>query len=117
LLEDLDRPSLEAYRRAAGRQRQLHPPAEGAQPADPDRLGHRRRLPLFAEHPQRAIPPRARADPAVPRRTPGTGRRFTLDDARDQRIEGPIPTMIERAAEIIEARVPRRRALGTSGTF
>ena len=45
------------------------------------------------------------------------GRRFTLDDARDQRIEGPIPTMIERAAEIIEARVPRRRALGTSGTF
>jgi len=50
--------------------------------------------------------PRARAGPAVPRRTPGTGRRFTLDDARDQRIEGPIPTTTERAAEIIEARSP-----------
>lgn len=47
----------------------------------------------------------------------GTGASLGVDDDNDHRIEGPIPVVIPRAAEIIEALVPRRRSLGPDGTF
>jgi ATP-dependent DNA helicase RecG len=47
----------------------------------------------------------------------GTGSRFGLEDAADVRIEGPIPHVVERAAEVIEELLPRRRSLGASGRF
>lgn len=47
----------------------------------------------------------------------GTGARLTVDDDKDVRIEGPIPTVIQRAADVIEPWIPRRRALRDTGTF
>lgn len=47
----------------------------------------------------------------------GSGSHLSLEDDGDVRIDGPVPAVIDRAAEEIAARVPRRRALGTSGRF
>lgn len=47
----------------------------------------------------------------------GTGSRLTIDDGRDARVEGPIPSAISAAAELIREWQPRRRALGAGGTF
>lgn len=47
----------------------------------------------------------------------GTGTRMSIDDDKDVRIEGPIPTVIQRAADVIEQWIPRRRALRETGTF
>ena len=47
----------------------------------------------------------------------GSGAGLSLEDDGDVRIDGPIPAVIDRAAEEVAARVPRRRALGTSGRF
>ena len=47
----------------------------------------------------------------------GTGSRLTLDDARDARVEGPIPTAISDAANLIREWQPRRRALSSDGRF
>jgi len=116
-IEDLDRSSLEAYRHAAGgsgsftgllKARSLLT-ATGAVTV----AGYL----LFAEHPQGSFPHAHVRILQFQDEHRGTGRRFNLDDARDQRIEGSIPTMIQRAAETIDAWVPRRRALAASGTF
>lgn len=47
----------------------------------------------------------------------GTGSRLTLDVDSDLRCEGPIPQVIQDAADAIEVRVPKRRALAASGRF
>jgi ATP-dependent DNA helicase RecG len=47
----------------------------------------------------------------------GTGARLELDDSSDYKVEGPIPLVVERAQEVVESLVPRRRALGSSGRF
>lgn len=47
----------------------------------------------------------------------GTGSRLTLDARSDLRIEGPIPEVIQEAANAIERVVPKRQALAASGRF
>jgi ATP-dependent DNA helicase RecG len=47
----------------------------------------------------------------------GTGSRLGLEDTADLKIEGPIPHVVERAAEAIDELAPKRRALGTGGRF
>lgn len=47
----------------------------------------------------------------------GTGAAFTLEDDADVRCEGSIPRQIERAAEVVDQLIPRRRALAASGRF
>jgi ATP-dependent DNA helicase RecG len=46
-----------------------------------------------------------------------TGARQELAEGGDVRIEGPIPQVIEQARTLIEATIPRRRALGPDGVF
>lgn len=48
---------------------------------------------------------------------PGTGSRQTLAEDGDIRIEGPIPTVIQRATETMEDWIPSRRALLSTGRF
>ena len=116
-VEDLHRPSLEAYRRAAGgtssftrllKARSLLTPAGEITVA-----GYL----LFAEHPQERFPHAHVRVLQFQDQHRGTGRRLSLDDARDQRLEGSIPTMIEQATHVIDQWIPRRRALGATGTF
>lgn len=47
----------------------------------------------------------------------GTGSRQSLDAEGDRRVEGSIPEIIQSVVKIVEEWVPKRRALGTSGTF
>jgi ATP-dependent DNA helicase RecG len=72
---------------------------------------------LFHDHPQNVLP---QAHVRVLRYRgveAGTGSRQSLDADGDVRLEGSIPTMIYQAAAVIEEWMPRRRALGPSGTF
>lgn len=45
----------------------------------------------------------------------GTGRRQQI--IADQRIDGPLPTQIRTAKDMIQELLPRRRALSSAGTF
>lgn len=47
----------------------------------------------------------------------GSGRYQTLVDGADVRCEGPIPSQIEQASDVIEGLMPKRRVLGDSGKF
>lgn len=47
----------------------------------------------------------------------GTGARLGIEEGSDMRIEGPIPTAIQRASRAIEELIPRRRSLAESGRF
>jgi ATP-dependent DNA helicase RecG len=47
----------------------------------------------------------------------GTGSRLNVEDGKDFRVEGSIPVVISRAAELMDELVPRRRALQASGQF
>jgi ATP-dependent DNA helicase RecG len=46
-----------------------------------------------------------------------TGSRLELDESADLRVEGPIPHVVERAQQIVEDLLPRRRALNPGGRF
>ncbi|MFT3887902.1 MAG: ATP-binding protein [Arachnia sp.] len=48
---------------------------------------------------------------------PGTGARQWLMEGGDVRIEGPIPSVIQRAEQLLQDWVPRRRALRPDGRF
>lgn len=72
---------------------------------------------LFGKHPENFFP---QAHVRVVRflsTERGTGAALGVDDDNDHRIEGPIPVVIAKAADVIEALVPRRRSLGQDGTF
>lgn len=72
---------------------------------------------LFHDHPQQLLPQahvRLLRYRDVER---GTGSRQSLDAEGDVRIEGSIPRMIHEAASVIEQWIPKRRVLGSSGTF
>ena len=47
----------------------------------------------------------------------GTGARQTMEADGDRRLEGTIPDVIARAAELIDQWAPKRRALKNEGTF
>lgn len=115
-VDDLDRAAVETYRSAAGAtgtfSRLLR--ARSLLTAEGVTVGG---YLLFAEHPQDRLP---HAHVRVLRYRDverGTGRRLTLDDAGDVRIEGSVPAVIHRAADAIEKWIPRRRALDQEGRF
>lgn len=47
----------------------------------------------------------------------GAGSRLNVDAGHDERIEGPIPRLIEQAAALVDAWQPKRTALDSSGRF
>ncbi|KFU75297.1 ATP-dependent DNA helicase RecG [Amycolatopsis lurida] len=47
----------------------------------------------------------------------GTGARLNIEEGMDLRIEGPIPTVVQRASDEIERLVPKKRALLPDGKF
>lgn len=116
-VDDLDTDLLRHYHRAAGatgsfsrllRSRGLLTPADAVTNAA---------FLLFAPHPQSRFP---NAHVRVLRfitTERGTGSRLGLADDADVRVEGPIPRVIEEASRVVDAWVPRRRALSASGTF
>lgn len=72
---------------------------------------------LFAPNPVERFPSAAvrvvryRADDR------GTGSRLNVDAGHDQRIDGPIPKLVERAAALIDEWQPKRTGLDASGRF
>ena len=116
-VDDLDRSALESYRSAAGAtgtfSRLLRVRSLLTADAQVTVGGYL----MFAEHPQDRLP---HAHVRVLRYRDierGTGRRLTLDDAADVRVEGSIPDVIQQAAAMVEEWIPRRRALHHGGRF
>jgi ATP-dependent DNA helicase RecG len=72
---------------------------------------------LFAPHPQDRFPQAVVRVIKFLSNERGTGGRLSIEDGTDIRVEGPIPTVIERAAALVESYVPKRTALGASGRF
>lgn len=72
---------------------------------------------LLAKDPQQWLP---QASVRVLRFTSdqaGTGRRLTLEAGRDERFDGPIPSVIASASRRIAEWMPQHRALGNRGRF
>jgi len=72
---------------------------------------------LFAPHPEERFPQAHVRVIAYLTKERGTGSRLNVDDQRDVRVEGPIPSVIARAAELIRFWQPTRRALSGQGRF
>lgn len=72
---------------------------------------------LFAAHPQQAFPEAYVRVLRYLSTERGTGAGLNLDDGGDIKIEGPLPTAIQRAARAIESLTPKRRSLGEDGRF
>lgn len=113
----LDRSALQVYRKAAGATQSFgHLLRARSLVTGNDEVTVAGYL-LFAQFPQDRFPQahvRVLKYQEVER---GTGRRLSLDDAADVRIEGSIPAVIERAASLIDDIVPRRRSLDAHGRF
>lgn len=72
---------------------------------------------MFGAHPQRHLP---NSDVRVVKyrgKDRGHGRSLAVDADADVRVEGTLPEIIERTAELLDAWVPSRRALASSGRF
>lgn len=116
-IPDLDEGELRRYRAAAGGHgsfaRLLHARSLTSPRGEITVAGYL----LFAPHPQDRFPQahvRVLRYQDVDR---GTGRRLSLDDAGDVRLDGSLPHLIERSASVIDDWIPRRRALAPGGTF
>lgn len=72
---------------------------------------------LFADHPQQAFPEAYVRVLKFLSTERGSGSRLSLDDDADFKIEGPLPVVIEKAAETIDRLAPKRRSLDDSGAF
>lgn len=72
---------------------------------------------LFGRHPQQLFPQAYVRVLRFLSTNRGTGSRLGLDDTGDIRIEGPIPSVIQDASDVIDELLPRRRALGDAGRF
>ncbi|MGA4690702.1 ATP-binding protein [Rhodococcus sp. AB351] len=72
---------------------------------------------LFSEHPQDEFPEAYIRVVRFLSNERGVGSRLNLDDNADIRIEGPIPTALQRAVDYIENLAPKRRRLDEGGTF
>ncbi|MGI8946909.1 MAG: ATP-binding protein [Ornithinimicrobium sp.] len=115
-VDDLDRPSLVAYRSSAGASGSFTRLLQARSLLSADGEVSVAGCLLFAANPQEWFPHahvRVLRYQGVER---GTGRRLSLDDTGDVRIEGPLPAVIEKAADVTEQWVPRRRSLAEGGT-
>lgn len=72
---------------------------------------------LFSAHPQQEFPEAYIRVLRYVSTERGTGSGLNLDDDGDIKIEGPIPTAIQKAAKEIEMRAPKRRSLDSTGHF
>ncbi|MFC0248647.1 ATP-binding protein [Citricoccus parietis] len=72
---------------------------------------------LLGHSPQQYLPQALVRVMRFSERDPGTGSRQSLESGKDRRFEGPIPTIIDQAAECISQWMPKRRALGASRRF
>lgn len=72
---------------------------------------------LLGHHPQERFPQALVRVMRFAERDPGTGSRQTLESGKDRRFEGPIPNVLDQAAECIARWMPKRRALGASRRF
>lgn len=72
---------------------------------------------LFAPHPEERFPQAHVRVIAYLTNDRGAGSRLGVDDQRDVRVEGPIPLVIAKAAELIRFWQPTRRALSERGRF
>ena len=70
---------------------------------------------LFANEPQRWFPEASLRVLRYQGKERGSGARQQL--LADERIDGPIPHLLQRAREIVQSTLPTRRALSSSGTF
>ncbi len=112
-VDTVDEALLQSYANAMGARaprRLLH--ARGL--ADGDELTIAGCL-LFAEYPQAQLPEAFIRVLRYRGRERGTGARQQL--AEDIRLEGPIPTQLQKARQEVERLQPTRRALGAEGTF
>ncbi|MGM7669768.1 ATP-binding protein [Microbacterium sp. A93] len=115
--EDLDPVQFQRYREAIG-----------ADADDPRALRARSLLTrtgnltvagllLLGRSPQQYLPQALVRVMRFSERDPGTGSRQSLESGKDRRFEGPIPDIIDHAADCISQWMPKRRALGTSRRF
>lgn len=72
---------------------------------------------LFALHPQDLFPQAYVRVIRFLSTQRGTGARLGLEEGADERIEGPIPIIIDEASDLIDKMLPRRRHLVESGRF
>lgn len=116
-MDDLDSQLVENYRRRAGSSRTAEE-LLGARSLL-DRGGNLTNAAylLFGKHPQDVFPQAHIRILRFLTTERGTGARLGLDDAGDVRVEGPIPRAIQEARREIDKLMPKRRALGPSGTF
>ncbi|SNQ46084.1 Transcriptional regulator [Frankia canadensis] len=116
-VNDLDGAQLQVYREKTGATRTFERLLEARSLLARDGRVTNAGYLLFGAHPQDIFPQayiRILRFFTVER---GTGSRLGLDDSSDIRVEGSIPQSIQRASDIIEEFVPRRRVLGDEGTF
>lgn len=72
---------------------------------------------LLGRHPQEQLPQALVRVMRFTELQPGTGSRQSLESGKDRRFEGPLPEVIDQAAECIGQWLPKRRALGSSRRF
>lgn len=72
---------------------------------------------LLGSHPQASFPQAVVRVLRYAEREAGTGSRQSLESGKDRRFEGPIPEIIDAAADCVDTWMPKRRALGASRRF
>jgi ATP-dependent DNA helicase RecG len=115
-VDDLDRRQLSVYREQTGATNTFTKLLEARSLLTRDKKVTNAGYLLFGDHPQDIFPQAYVRVLRYLTAERGTGSRLGLDDESDVRIEGSIPRSVHEASEIIENLVPRRRALGESGT-
>lgn len=116
-VDDLDHELLRGYRESAGASgthtRLLRARGLVTDKGEVTNAGYL----LFAEHPEEKFPQAHVRVIAYLTEDRGSGSRLGVDDQRDVRVEGPIPTVITKAAGLIRFWQPTRRALSARGRF
>lgn len=116
-LDDLDARQLSLYREAIGASSSIETALRARSLLRRDgRPNHATSL-LLGRHPQEALPQAYVRVMRFARDAAGTGARQTLESGKDQRFEGPIPTILDNASNCIDEWMPKHRALDVSGRF
>lgn len=114
---DLDHQLVEYFKRAAGATAPTDRLFESLYLKDRDGAYNHAAVLLFAKHPQRWLPEAYVRIIRFAGTERGTGARLNLVEGEDHRVEGPIPSVIQQARDIVRRLLPQRRALGGSGLF